>query len=147
MVKLFNKRGEDEAPADVLDIVNAYYDILRDREKFGVAAPQSMLPYTKSEVKSALKAVLLEARDPEEIGKLKRGYIALADFVPDETAERVGQDWKDVADAQCETEKDLGGASETDVMAEVVRIQKGIADEGAWLTKEIDAFLADLNEK
>ncbi|MGB2906526.1 MAG: hypothetical protein WBB73_05470 [Candidatus Aminicenantaceae bacterium] len=144
MVKLNRKTGVDGTPADALDIVNEYYNVLKDREQFGVAAPQSMLPYAKSEVKSALKAVMLEAKDPEEREKLKKGYITLADFVPDATAERVNQNWQEVADAQCETDQNLGGASETDVMAEVVRIQKGIADEGAWLTQEIETFIADL---
>lgn len=146
MVKLNIKPGEPGVPADALDIVSAYHDILKDRERFGIAAPQSMLPFAKAEIKSALKAVMLETKDTEGLGKLKRGYITLADFVPDETAERVNQNWKDAADAQCETDQDLAGASETDVMADVVRIQKGIADEGAWLTKEIDAFLSDLAE-
>ncbi|MFA9453255.1 MAG: hypothetical protein ACERK6_05000 [Candidatus Aminicenantaceae bacterium] len=144
MVKLFRKNDVAGAPADAIDIVSAYHDVLKDREKFGVGAPQSMLPYEKSEIKSAFKAVMLEAKDPEEREKLKKGYITLADFVPDATAERVNQNWQEVADAQCETDQNLGGASETDVMAEVVRIQKGIADEGAWLTQEIETFIADL---
>jgi hypothetical protein len=143
MVKLNKDKLEAGAAADTLDIVNAYYSVLEDRQKFGVAAPQSMLPFTRGDIKSALKAAAREAVEPEERARLKRGYISLADFVPDEAAERVNDNWTEVADAQCETERELAGASDTELMAEVVNIQKGIADEGARLAQEFDSFIAE----
>ena len=141
MVKLNRDKSGSGAPAGSLDIVNAYYSVLKDRERFGVAAPQSMLPFTRGEIKSALIAAIRETDEPVEMERLKKGYISLADFIQDAISERVNETWKEVADAQCETDQDVAGASEEELMAEVVRIQKGIADEGARLTLEIDALI------
>ncbi len=141
MIKLNRDQREAGAPAGPLDIVKAYYSVLKDRERFGVAAPQSMLPFAKREIKSALKAAVQESNDPKERQRLKKGYISLADFIPDEAAERVSKNWKEVADSQCETDQELAGASDAELMAEVVRIQKGIANEGAQLAREIDALI------
>ena len=141
MVKLNKDKSGSGAPAGSLDIVNAYYSVLKDRERFGVAAPQSMLPFTRGEIKSALIAAIRETNDPVEKERLKTGYISLADFIPDEASERVNENWKEAADAQCETDQEIVGASEEELMAEVVSIQKGIANEGARLAGEIDALI------
>lgn len=141
MVKLNKDKSRSGTPAGSLDIVSAYYSVLKDRERFGVAAPQSMLPFTRGEIKSALKAAIKDTNDPVEMERLKKGYISLADFIQDAVSERVNENWKEVADAQCETDQEISGVSEEDLMAEVVRIQKGIADEGARLAVEIDALI------
>jgi hypothetical protein len=141
MVKLNRDKSGSGAPAGSLDIVNAYYSVLKDRERFGVAAPQSMLPFTREEIKSALITAIRETNEPEERERLKTWYISLADFIPDEASERVNENWKEAADAQCETDQEIVGASEEELMAEVVSIQKGIANEGARLAGEIDALL------
>jgi hypothetical protein len=125
------------------DIVKEYDAVLEKRLEYGVAAPLSLLPYSKAEIKSALKSAMAETDSPEERERLKNGFITLAEFIPDVVAERVNQDLKDVADAECEVSKDPEPVTR-DVMAEVVEAQKGIADEGAKLLAEITAYLAQL---
>ena len=128
---------------DPMDIVKAYDVVLEKRKTFGIAAPLSLLPTTKEEIKSALKTAIAGTDIPEERERLKNGFITLAEFIPDLMAERVNKDLKDVSDAECEVSKDPEPVT-IDVMAEVVAAQKGIADEGAQLLAEITTYLDQL---
>lgn len=125
---------------DPQDIVTKYLAVLTQREKFGMAMPLSMLSHAKTEIKDAIKAVMAETEDGEERARLQKGYITLAEFIPDEILERVTQDWKDGADAECEPGTESTASGQTDIMEEVVKVQKGIADEGAMLSQEIAEF-------
>ena len=73
--------------------------------------------------------------------QIKLEYITLADFIPDQVAEIARRNWEETADVECETEKEGEVTVSPDAMDEVVRIQKGIADEGAQLTREIQELL------
>ena len=128
-------------PADPQDILRDYLLILEKRENFGMAMPLSMLSHTKTEIKEAIKAAIPAMGDVEERDKLKNGFITLSEFIPDEILERVNQDWKDVADAECEVGQEPEPVAERDVMAEVIKVQKSIADEGAQLAQEISKFV------
>lgn len=130
--------------ADPMDIVRDYFSVLEKRKDYGMAMPLSLLSHTRTEIKEAIKAVIPTARDEEEQDRLKKGYITLSEFVPDKILERVNQDWKDVADAECEAGDEPERASDTDVMAEVVKVQKSIADEGASLFQEISEFISKI---
>jgi hypothetical protein len=123
------------------DIVSHYFSVLEERENYGMAMPLSMLRFTKGEIKDALKSAMLSAESVEEREKLKKGYITLSEFIPDEVLKKVDQDWKNVADAECESGEEPEFASESDIMAEVTKVQKGIADDGAQLAQDIEAFL------
>jgi len=127
------------------DIVRRYFSILEERENYGMAMPLSKLPYTKTEVKEAIKSSLSSTESAEERDKLKKGYITLSEFIPDEVLKKADQYRKDAADAECESgeEPEVGG--EADIMAEVVRVQKSIADEGAELTQEITEFMEKIS--
>jgi hypothetical protein len=130
--------------ADPMDVVKEYFSVLEKRKDYGMAMPLSLLSHTKTEIKEAIKAVIPKARDAEEQDKLKKGYITLSEFIPDKILERVNQDWKDVADAECEAGDQPEPASDTDLMAEVVKVQKSIADEGASLFGEISEFISKI---
>ena len=126
---------------DPMDIVRNYLSVLEKRKDYGMAMPLSLLSHTKTEIKEAIKAVIPKARDAEERERLKKGYITLSEFIPDNVLHRVNQDWQDVADAECETGTDTEPASEADIMSEVAKVQKNIADEGASLFREISEFI------
>jgi len=126
---------------DPMDIVRNYLSVLEKRKDYGMAMPLSLLSHTKTEIKEAIKTVIPKARDAEEQERLKKGYITLSEFIPDNVLHRVNQDWQDVADAECETGTDQEATSDSDVMAEVVKVQKSIADEGASLFREISEFI------
>lgn len=129
---------------DPTDIVKDYLSVLEKRKDYGMAMPLSLLSHTKTEIKEAIKAVIPKARDDEERERLKKGYITLSEFMPDNVLKRVNKDWKDVADAECETGTDTELTSDSDVMAEVVEVQKSIADEGASLFREISEFISKI---
>ena len=131
-------------PADLQNILRDYLSVLEKRKDYGMAMPLSLLSHTKTEIKEAIQAVILETEDVEEQDKLRKGYITLSEFIPDQILERVNKDWKDVADAECEVGKEAGPAAETDIMAEVVEVQKSIADEGARLFREITEFIGKI---
>jgi hypothetical protein len=131
-------------PADPRDILRDYLSVLEKRENFGMAMPLSMLSHTKNEIKEAIKMAISETGDLEEREKLKKSYITLSDFIPDEILIRVNKDRQDVADAECEVGQEPEPVAETDIMAEVVRVQKSIADDGARLAQEI-AEIIDKN--
>jgi hypothetical protein len=128
-------------PGDPQDILREYLSVLEKRENFGMAMPLSMLSHTKTEIKEAIKTAIPATGDVEELDKLKKGYITLSEFIPDKILERVNQDWKDVADAECEVGQEPKPVVEHDVMAEVIKVQKSIADEGAQLAQEITKFV------
>ena len=139
----FDSKMQD-GEAKPLDIVSAYGAVLEQREKFGVAVPLSMLPFSKARIKAALKTAISVTIDPSSREGLKAGYIALADFIPDQMAEVVNENWKEAADAECDTDKKLAATQANKAMDEVIRIQKGIADEGALLFREIEKFIAEI---
>jgi hypothetical protein len=124
-----------------VQILKEYRAALEKRKDFGIAAPLSLLPYSKAEIKSALKAEMRSTDDPEIREQIKVEYITLADFIPDQVAEIATRNWQESADVECETEKEGEITVSADAMDEVVRIQKGIADEGAQLTREIQELL------
>lgn len=128
---------------DPLDVVKGYNAVLEKRLDYGVAAPLSLLTYSKTEIKSALMTAIAATDNPDERERLKNGYITLAEFIPDVVAERVNKDLRDVSDAECEVSKDPEPVTR-DVMSEVTAAQKGIADEGAKLLAEITEFINQL---
>ena len=140
----FDSKKQD-GEAKPLDIVSAYGAILEQREKFGVAVPLSLLPFSKSQIKAAIKTSISATNDPQSREGLKAGFIALADFIPDQMAEVVNENWKEAADAECDTDKELAATEANKAMVEVTRIQKGIADEGAQLFAEIEKCIADIS--
>lgn len=123
------------------DILSDYFAVLEKREKYGMAMPLSMLSHTKTEIRDAIKAVIAKTEDDEERDKLQKGYVTLAEFIPDEILKRATQDWKDVADAECEPGTESAVSGQKDIMKEVVKVQKEIADEGALLSQEIEEFI------
>jgi len=110
-----------------------------------MAMPLSMLSHTKTEIKEAIKTAISTTGDVEEREELKNGYITLSEFIPDEVLKKINQNWKDVADAECEVGQEPEPVSETDIMAEVVKVQKSIADEGAQLAREIADFVSKIS--
>ncbi len=129
---------------DPMDIVKDYLSVLEKRKDYGIAMPLSLLSHTKIEIMEAIKAVIPKVRDAGERERLKKGYITLSEFIPDNVLHRVNQDWKNVADAECETGADTEPASDRNVMSEVVKVQKSIADEGASLFREISEFISKI---
>jgi hypothetical protein len=142
---LKNYQKEIEMQDNPQDILSNYLSVLEKRENFGMAMPLSMLSHTKNEIKEAIKAAIPELEDVEERDKLKKGYITLSEFIPDEILERVNKDWKDVADAECEAGQEPERVVEADIMAEVIRVQKSIADEGAQFSQEIAEFIRKIS--
>lgn len=122
-------------------ILESYFTVLKKRDSFGMAMPLSMLPYSKNEVKEAIKRAMSSTQNKEDLDKLKKSFITLSEFIPDEILKKVDQEWRDVADAECEAGQEPEPVAETDVMAEVVGVQKGIADEGARLAQEMEEFI------
>ncbi len=135
-------RKKQEGEAKPLEIVSAYGSVLEQREKFGVAVPLSLLPFSKAQIKAAIKTAISTTHEPESWEGLKAGYIALADFIPDHMAEVVNENWQEAADAECDTDRELAATQANKAMEEVIRIQKGIADEGALLLMDIEKFIS-----
>ena len=136
---------ETKMPADPQNILRDFFSVLEKRENFGMAMPLSMLPYTKTEIKEAIKSAISSTQNMDEQEKLKKGFITLSEFIPDEILKKVNQDWKDVADAECEVGQEPEPVAETDIMAEVTKVQKNIADEGAKLAQEIADFVSNIS--
>jgi hypothetical protein len=109
-----------------------------------MAMPLSMLSHSKTEIREAIKVAISSTQNMEERDKLKKDYITLSEFIPDEVLKTVNQYWKDVADAECEVGQESEAVVDTDVMAEVVKVQKSIADEGARLSQEITEFIRQI---
>lgn len=127
------------------DVVRDYLSVLKKRESFGMAMPLSMLPFTKTEIEDAIRSAISSTQNTKERDDLIKSYITLSEFIPDEVLNRVNQDWKAVADAECEVGKESEVAAETDVMSEVVKVQKSIADEGARRAQEISEFVSKIS--
>jgi hypothetical protein len=131
--------------ANPQDIVRDYLSVLKKRENFGMAMPLSMLPFTKIEIEDAIRSAISSTQNMKERDDLIKSYISLSEFIPDEVLNRVNQDWKAVADAECEVGKESEVVAETDVMSEVVKVQKSIADEGARRAQEISDFVSKIS--
>jgi hypothetical protein len=138
-------REEEDMKVNPQDVVRDYLSVLKKRESFGMAMPLSMLPFTKTEIEDAIRSAILSTQNTKERDDLIKSYITLSEFIPDEVLNRVNQDWKAVADAECEVGKEPEVVAETDVMSEVVKVQKSIADEGARRAQEISEFVSKIS--
>jgi hypothetical protein len=138
-------REEEDMKVNPQDVVRDYLSVLKKRESFGMAMPLSMLPFTKTEIEDAIRSAISSTQNTKERDDLIKSYITLSEFIPDEVLNRVNQDWKAVADAECEVGKESEVAAETDVMSEVVKVQKSIADEGARRAQEISEFVSKIS--
>ncbi len=74
---------------DFYKIINEHGAALMKREQFIIALPESTLPYSKSEIKTAILLALKEIDDDNIIEQLKFGYVSLADFIPDHVSRGV----------------------------------------------------------
>ncbi|MFX1508299.1 MAG: hypothetical protein ACFFDC_19635 [Promethearchaeota archaeon] len=92
--KLKENRNEKNE-TDYIKVINDYGAALMKREQFSIAMPESMLPYSKTEIKNAIKLALKDC-DDDKIGTLKFGYISLADFIPDHEADLVNAEWDEM---------------------------------------------------
>lgn len=124
------------------NILDRYFEVLEKRDSYGMAMPLTSLPSTKSEIKNAIKSAISSTGSDEERDRLKKGYITLSEFIPDMVLEKVDRYRRDAANAECEVEEGSEAEGESDVMSEVVEVQKSIADEGARLAQEMEDFLS-----
>lgn len=68
-------------------IINQYGAVLQKTAHLTFGAPESMLPYNKEQIKSAIKVALVLA-DETSKEQLRIGYVELARFIPDVEATR-----------------------------------------------------------
>jgi len=70
-------------------IINEFGKVLEQTSYMVYGAPESLLPYDKEVIKEAIKLNLnlLEPDDQETRNLLERGYMQMANFIPDEEAE------------------------------------------------------------
>lgn len=135
-------------------ILYDYREILRrpDIDQFQGGPPESMLPYSKHEIKDAIKSELLKETDIAGIEHLKNLYESLSKFIPDEEAKVMREWWDkiqlDFKEGMVDREKIL--VSEVDDQSyflaldkEVQNIIIKIREEARLLKSEINKFIEE----
>jgi len=74
-------------------IVNAYGKILAKLDAGNYGHPQSLLPFDRDEIKSAIQLLLweLEGENRDICNSLAQSYVYLAQFIPDDEADIIVQ--------------------------------------------------------
>lgn len=118
-------------------IVNAYGMTLAEPTALGLIRDARSLPYSKEEIKHALKIALQLTSDPAMREQLRMGYVSLADF--QELSEREVTSlrlWNAALNAPASDSLDL--AKSLAANAEVVTaVQRRVVDEAALLLQEL----------
>ncbi len=126
-------------PADVEEIVTAYGAVLAEPTALGVREVRS-LPYSKNEIKTALKIALSVTADADMRDGLKVAYVTLADFQPlTEREIRALQLWNDALNSSAAGDFDIAALAKT-LGAEgkvVTAVQNRVADEANSLEQEL----------
>ena len=126
--------------ADVEMIVNAYGAVLAEGTAIGNVRDINSLPYSKDEIKRALKFALNVTTDKGMRESLRTGYVSLADFQQLSDAEvRALQEWNNaLAQSQTSALDQLTIAKTVSAAAgDVTAIQRRIAAEAESLMEEL----------
>lgn len=112
-------------------ILDEYGEVLVAAIKLWPCAPESMLPYSKGQIKEAIKSrlaftQLVDVKNEEYIDLLEGWYTLLAHFVPDETAEWVRGLLKEMRNKASITIK------ESEAVDEAIDWLKGRVNSGEW---------------
>jgi len=140
-----------EIEAAVFTIIQSYGKVLEKTAKRPYGTAESMLPYSKKVIKNAIK-VALSLEEKEDIRRqLKSGYIALANFIPDqeaENAEEVSREIFSFLEMEEDRKKDfLQARFKSGLLGDyeiAVKITSKIAVEQKRLQEEIEVFLENM---
>lgn len=116
-----------------LKIIHAYGNFIGETFiPLGVISDESMLPYSKYEIKQAIKDMLKITKDTNLLNVLKNGYIDLAYFQPDIGNEPIGIiiptiDDIDKVIKQISNQKDIPAELQERVEQELREIKKEIS--------------------
>lgn len=137
-----------ESEETLLKILKAYGKVLEATSRRTYGVPQSRLPCSKDEIKDTIKAALLETDDEDQIEHLKASYLSLANFIPDEEANRaeeIPQDLFSFLNMEETRKKEfLRARFKTGLLGDyeiAVKITSMIAEEQKNLRDEIEEFL------
>jgi hypothetical protein len=140
------KRKEVERA--VFDIVGEYGKVLKGTAKHTFGVPESKLPYSKKVIKNAIRVALLMTDEADIREHLKYGYISLANFVPDDEAQRteeIAEDFFSFLDMEEDRKKEfLQARFKSGLLGDyelAMKITTKIAEEQKRLRAELDKFL------
>ena len=113
-------------------IVSEYGKLLASIEPSIYGTPESKLPYSKEEIKTAIQVILisLDKDNPEITDSLIQAYVYLAQFISDEDIE-IARTGKAVLESEHKEQEDL------EVANQAIRIISGIKAEMENLMAEI----------
>ena len=138
-----------EVERAVFGIIEEYGKVLKGTAKRTFGVPESMLPYSKKVIKNAIKVALLMTDDTDVRENLEYGYIALANFIPDDEAKRteeIAEDFFSFLEMEEDRKKEfLQARFKSGLLGDyeqAMKITTRIAEEQKRLKEELDKFLA-----
>jgi hypothetical protein len=131
-------------PNEVERIVNAYGRVLREQTATGVVRDIRSLPYSKGQIKEALRFAIRITSDESMRGHFKGAYIGLSDFQELSDAQILAlQTWNKVlANSSTEDKIDDLHKQAIDISSvgkEVATVQASLAAEAHALAEELKA--------
>ena len=141
--------SKKKVETDIYKIINEYGAVLMKTHQFPIAFPESILPYSKSEIKIAILGALEEVDDDSTIEQLKIGYSSLADFVPEHEANMVNawaEEIMSVSKMSNEDFKKYANNNPLKKSEEVKKIWDKINKHYGKLSEELNEFLRILNK-
>jgi hypothetical protein len=132
----------------VYDILGEYNNVLKGTAKRTFGVPESILPYGKKVIKNAIRVALLMTEDKDLREHLRYGYISLANFIPDDEAQRteeISQDFFSFLEMEEDRNKEfLHARFKSGLLGDyelAMKITTRIAEEQRRLREEIDEYL------
>lgn len=137
-----------EVEQAVFGIIEEYGKVLKGTAKRTFGVPESMLPYSKKVIKNAIRVALLMTDETDVREHLAYGYISLANFIPDDEAQRteeIAQDFFSFLDMEEDRKKEfLQARFKSGLLGDyelAMKITTKIAEEQKRLREELDRFL------
>lgn len=131
---------------DAVKILNDYGKVIEKSTSMVFAAPLSMLPHSKDDIKKAIKMLIMLSNPNDDIQYLISGYVDLAKYIDDKKAS-IAILYQD----NLENEKKDGlikkQSENHELYSEFIKIIKENPQESEKLLKELDATLNFFNKK
>ncbi len=132
----------------VFEIIEEYKKVLKGTAKQTFGVPESMLPHSKKVIKNAIRVALLMTDEKDVREHLRYGYISLANFIPDDEAQRteeISQDFFSFLEMEEDRKKKfLQARFKSGLLGDyelAMKITTKIAEEQRRLREEIDEYL------
>jgi hypothetical protein len=133
-------------PNDAVKIINDYGKVMEQTSAMVFAAPLSILPHSKDDIKEAIKMMIALSKPNDDIQYLISGYVDLAKYIDDNKV-GIAMQYQDILEKDKGRGEFKNQSENQESYSEFIKIIKENPEESERLLKELDDTLNFLEQK